>query len=324
MKKKIILITIIVSFTFLFATIILYKENKSLSFFDINSDIDISSKTSKETNWQWIEKQKKIYQLSPTEINSILKELWQRFPNKDERLKAIAILRLGTPYQLGCLGEESGPDKDPIFRLDVTDCTVFVLTTTALLHSQNLEQAREMMKFLNYGPDKEIRTTRRFAPQNLVSSLRSEMTYENRLHFTTDRNMVSPYFSDITEEVASSSNLITRKVILNRIKTNGKRWIDIDWQKEIMIKYLPNKYITKELLMGLPKSVGIAFVKEKYFETGLDVIHEGLLFNGELFIEASSIQKKVAAEDFFDYYFGENGSSPRFDGIILFDLTFDF
>ncbi len=300
MKKKTILI-IIICFILFSATIILYQQNKLLVSEDKETQ-DTVIVNEDETNWQWIEKQKKLYQLSPTEINSILKELLERFSNKDERLKAIAILRLGTPYQLGCLGEESGRDNDPIFRLDKADCTVFVLTTAALLHSQDLEQAREMMKFLNYGTDKEI-------------------TFENRLHFTTDRNMVSHYFSDITEEVAGFSKIITRKVILNKVKTNGKRWININWEKEMIIKYLHNEYITKELLIGLPKSVGIAFVKEKYFETGLDVVHEGLLFNGEMLIASSSIEKKVVAEDFYDYYFGEDGSSPKFDGIVLFDLT---
>jgi len=313
MKKKIILIIIIISFTFLFATIILYQENKSLSSVDINSEksnTGINYETSQknqdaltvnnnETNWQWLEKQKKIYQSSPTEINSILKELWERFPNEDERLKAIAILRLGTPYQLGCLGEESGRDKDPIFRLDVVDCTVFVLTTVALVHSQDLEKAKKMMRFLNYRPD-------------------SEMIYENRLHFTTERNMISPYFQDITEEIAGKEKIITKKVILNRIKKDGTRWINIDWEKEMLIKYIPNEYITKEFLFGLPKSVGIAFVKEKYFETGLDVVHEGLLFDRELLIEASSIEKKVLRKDFYDYYFNEDDSTPKFDGVVLY------
>ena len=116
-----------------------------------------------ETKWQWIDNQKKLYELSSTEIDSILEEVWQRFPEEEERLKALAILRLGTPYQLGCLGEESGRDKDPIFRLDVTDCTAFILTNTALLLSKNLEEAREMMRFLNYQPGEDI-------------------TFENRLH----------------------------------------------------------------------------------------------------------------------------------------------
>lgn len=100
MKKKIILIIIIISFVLLFATIILYQENKSFSSVDISSDALIVNEN--ETDWQWVEKQKKLYELTPIEIDLLLKELRERFPDKDERLKAIAVLRLGTPYQLGC------------------------------------------------------------------------------------------------------------------------------------------------------------------------------------------------------------------------------
>jgi hypothetical protein len=253
-----------------------------------------------EKNWQWVEKQKKLYELPSTETDLILKEIQLRFTDKPERLKALAILRIGTPYQLGCLGEESGRDTDPIFRLDVTDCTVFVLTTVALLHSQNLEEAREMMKFLNYRPN-------------------SEITFENRLHFTTDRNEVSPYFRDVTGESICGCKLKTKKVTLNKIKADGKRLIDIDWEKEIVLKYIPNEYITKELFQNLPKAIGIAFIKEGDEGLGLDVRHEGFLFDGEFLFHATSVKGKVVAEDFFEYYFGENGS-PGFDGVVLFEV----
>jgi len=252
-----------------------------------------------ERNWRWVNNQKKLYELSPAEINLILKDLQIRFPQKPERLKALAILRIGTPYRLGCLGEESGRDKDPIFRLDVADCTVFILTTVALLHSQNLKEAREMMKFLNYQPD-------------------SEITFENRLHFTTNRNLTSPYFEDMTEQIAGPVKVEEKRVILNKIKADGKRLIDIDWEKEIIIKYIPNKYITKELFDNLPAAAGVAFIKEGDEEIGLDVRHEGFLFS-EFIFHATSVKGKVVAEDFFEYYFGEDSSS-RFDGIILFGI----
>lgn len=253
-----------------------------------------------ETNWQWVERQKKLYQLSPTEINLILKELELRFPKKSERLKALAILRIGTPYQLGPLGEESGRDKDPIFRLDAADCTVFVLTTVALLHSQNLDEAKEMMKFLNYRPN-------------------SEITFENRLHFTTDRNITSPYFQDITEEIAGQNKTKEKIVTLNKTKADGKRLIDIDWEKEIALKYIPNEYITKELFQNLPKAIGIAFIKEGDEKIGLDVRHEGILFEGKLLFQASSVRGKVVSDDFFEYYFVKKGE-PRFDGITFFEI----
>lgn len=256
-------------------------------------------------NWQWVNNQKKLYQLSSVDINSILKELQKRFLNKDEKLKALSILRLGTPYQFGCLGEESGRDKDPLFRLDVTDCTVFVLTNVALLHAENLTEAREMMRSLNYRlkeNEEEYKTS-----------------FENRLHFTSDRNMTSLYFQDVTEQIAGSDKIKEKKVILNKIKPDGKRLIDIIWEKEIIIKYIPNEYITKKLLSSLPKAVGIAFIKEGDEEIGLDVRHEGFLFSGEFLFHATSAQGEVMVVDFFEYYFEKEGYY-KFDGIILFDV----
>jgi hypothetical protein len=254
-----------------------------------------------KANWQWVNEQKKLYELSPAEINSILEELWERFPNKSERLKALSILRLGTPYQLGCLGEELGRDKDPVFRLDVTDCTAFVLTNVALLHSQNLEEAKEMMKFVNYQPPN------------------FEITFENRLHFTTDRNTVSPYFRDITAEIAGLDKVKEKKIILNKIKTDGKRLIDINWEKEIVIKYIPNEFIMKEFFEKFPKTIGIAFLKEGDEEIGLDIRHEGFLFDDQFLFHATPTEGKVVEVDFFEYYFGKE-DNPRFDGIILFEI----
>ncbi len=254
-----------------------------------------------ETNWQWVNQQKKLYNLTEDEVDQILLETQERLPDETDKLKALSILRLGTPYQLGCLGEEGGRDKDPIFRLDVTDCTAFVLTNVALLHSQTTEEARAMMRYLNYQSN-------------------SEMTFENRLHFTVDRNVVSPYFQDITGEVASGRSLKTVKVTLNKIKTNGERLININWEKEMVFGYIPSKYVTKTLLQGLPKTVGIAFIKKGDEQIGLDVRHEGFLFDGKLLFHASSVQKKVVSENFLKYYFNKDNNS-RFDGILLFQIN---
>ncbi len=286
---------------------ITFTENKNGNKEQIEQNSEVQQDTGEknetelsETNWQWLENQKKLYKLNSTEINFILTEIQKRFPDKFKRLKALSILRLGTPYQLGCLGEEAGRDKDPIFRLDITDCTAFVLTNVALLHSQSLAEAREMMRYLNYQPN-------------------SEMTFENRLHFTTDRNEVSPYFQDITGEVLCGCSLKAVEVTLNKIKADGERLIDINWEKETVFRYIPNEYITKELFQNLPKALGIAFIKKGDEEIGLDVRHEGFLFDGELLFHASSAKGEVVSEDFFGYYFGENSSS-RFDGVILFEI----
>ena len=271
-----------------------------------------------ESDWQWVSEQDKLYSLTSAELNLVLIELKQRFPDKSERLRAISVLRLGTPYQLGCLGEETSSllspllfpearegeepvrDKNPIFRIDVADCTVFVLTNIALLHSQTITEAKEKMRLLNYQPD-------------------SEISFENRLHFTTYRNVVSPYFRDITEEIAGVKTQ-KKTVVLNKKRADGTRLIDIDWEREIILKYVPSQHITGDFLANLPKVTGIAFIREGDGEIGLDIRHEGFLFDGKKLIHASSVQGKVVEEAFLDYYFAEQ-KKPKFDGIILFEIN---
>ncbi len=251
-----------------------------------------------EDNWQWLNNQEKLYKLSEAETNLVLSQLLERFPDPLERLKSLAILRLGTPYQLGCLGEGAGRDKDPIFRLDITDCTVFVLTNLSLLHSHTIDEAEERIKALNYHSSDNI-------------------SFENRFHFTTDRNNSLPYFEDITEAVGETKTK-TKSVVLNKARA-GERLIDINWQKEITIQYIASEDINKELFSKLPTAVNIAFLKEDDGTIGLDVRHEAFLFDRALLVHASSAKGKVVSENFFDYYFNKEGNA-RFDGIILFEL----
>ncbi len=252
-----------------------------------------------DSNWQWLEKQKKLYELSSFENNLILKEINELFPNQEERLKALSFLRLGTPYQAGCLGEGKGRDQDPIFRLDKADCTVFVMTNIALLHSQSLEEAEEIIKSINYS-----------SPQDI--------SFETRLHFTTDRNITSSYFQNITEEIIDLNKLKEKKVVLNKL-LDGERLIDIDWEKEVSFFYLPSQEINQELFSSLPSVIGIAFLIEGDEKIGLDVRHEGFLFDGQNFIHASSEEQKVVSIDFFEYYFRKE-ENPRFDGIVFFEF----
>jgi len=271
------------------------KEHYNNHSFDKETDTENQEEAGK---WEWVHNQTKLYRVDSRNIDFILKELQQRFPEKMERLKALSILRLGTPYELGCLGEGTEPDTDPLFRLDVTDCTAFVLTNTALLHSESLKEAREMMKLVNY------RT--------------GEIEFKNRLHFTSDRNEVSPFFEPITDSVAENNS---RKVgvKLNKVRKDGTRLIDINWEREKEINYIPSENINEEIISSAPSPCGIAFVEEKKFQQGLDVVHEGILIDNQELFHASSAKQKVTKIDFMEYYFGSSGS-PRFDGIILFEI----
>jgi len=69
--------------------------------------------------------------------------------------RAVAATRplLGHPYVPSPLGEESGPDSDPRFRLDVFDCMTFAETAVALGSSETLVEARRALDDIRYdGP----------------------------------------------------------------------------------------------------------------------------------------------------------------------------
>ncbi|GAI04245.1 unnamed protein product, partial [marine sediment metagenome] len=80
------------------------------------------------------------------------------------------------------------------------------------------------------------------------------------------------------------------------------------------------EYITEDLINKLPKSIGIAFVRKGDAEIGLDVAHEGFLFDNQLFLHASSIEKKIMAINFWNYYFTKDNHIPKFDGLIFFKI----
>jgi len=265
------------------------KEKK-----EISADFD-----NEKINQAWIEEQSKIHYRNQEEITEFLLELKQRFPLEKDRLWVISFLRLGTPYKLGCLGEESGIDLDPIFRLDFTDCTAFVLTNTALLCSQSAEEASAKMAQINYRSD--------------------DISFYNRLHFTTDRNKVSLFFKDVTEQLIDPELIEEAEIILNKKGNEGKRIVDIDWEKQEVLKYIPIEYCQGgNFLETLPFALGVAFVREATIEQGLDVVHEGFLFEGEKFIHASSLKGEVIQVSFQDYLIQQG--SKHFDGVIFFEV----
>jgi hypothetical protein len=272
----------------------LVEESKEEDLSVEESSLD-STPFSEEDNWSWLEEQKKFYQQTDSEINILLGELEERFPLREDRLQALAFLQLGTPYHLGCLGEGKGLDSDPFFRLDQTDCTVFILTLSSLLQASNLEEAEEAMMIANYREGK--------------------VSYQDRLHFTTDRIDSSPFFYEMTEEIAGIEKVEQKEVTLNKILEDGKRLINIPWEKEILITYLPVEEVSL-ILQKLPKVMGVAFLLEGDEKIGLDVRHEGLLIDGKTLFHASSLQGKVVQEDFLSYLFPEE--KARFSGLLFY------
>ena len=240
--------------------------------------------------------------LSEKEISEILPQFQQKFPDFHDRLKAFAVWQVGKPYELFCLGEEAGEDKDPIFRLDVSDCTVHVLTSLASVQSLTWNEAKINLINIHYKPN-----------ENGISI----PTYKSRWHYTTDRIQDHPSTRNITLGLLPNDQLKTVTITLNK-KTDGKTFLDLDWQKPTSIQYISSENLNSKVLQNLPNVAGVAFVRESYFKMGLVVAHEGMVIDQKNIIHASAEYGETVSMDFMEYYFREEG--PLFDGVLFYSF----
>lgn len=251
-----------------------------------------------KSDWNWVLSQNKLHTLSEQQVTSVLEKINQRFSKKMERMKALALLQVGTPYQRGCLGENKGRDKDSLFRLDVVDCTTLLLTNAAMVHAESYIEAEQNIVKANYRSE--------------------EVSFENRFHFTVDRIRNSSYFYPLTELMAIPSEIEKHQVVLNKT-SDGERLININWEKEITLRFIPSENVDKQLVSSLPESCGVAFVDKSMFKKGLDVVHEGILINRQFLIHADSVQGEVVKRNFLNWYFKQG--QPKYDGMILFGIN---
>ena len=251
----------------------------------------------------WIDSLPKPWKLNEEQISDILPQFHKKFPDFHDRLKAFALWQVGKPYELFCLGEESGEDKDPIFRLDVSDCTVHILTSLASVQSSSWQEARNTLIDIHY---------KRNDDQTSIP------TYKSRWHFTTDRIQDNPSTKNITSSLVSNQELVTINLTLNK-KEDGDEFLKLGWEKPTTIQFIPNKFVGEDLLDKLPQIAGVAFVKKTYFKMGLVVAHEGMIIDNKNIVHASSEFGKTVNMDFMEYYFLDDG--PRFDGVLIFSFN---
>lgn len=247
---------------------------------------------------------KKFYHLSINEINELLPKLHKQFPDFEARLQALSRIRLNTPYEFKAIGEGSGFEPSPIFRVDKTNCTVFVLTNIALASAQTYQQAESLMTRLNY-----------YSESNGIHAV----SYQNRRHFTSDRLLTSEFFELITSAVAEPVELDTVHIVLNR-QIDGSHFLPIHWEKEIELPYIPQNFISRELLERLPATCGVGIIQKELFQKGIVIAHEGFLFEKKDFIHASKYARKVIREDFLRYTYKKKIGTrePICDGIVVY------
>ncbi len=246
--------------------------------------------------------------LEPAALDSLLLALHTATPRFADRVRALALGRLDTPYVLGPLGEGSPEDKDPVFRVDQVDCTVLVLTTVAMAAAKSTAESERWMGPANYRRQGDTYPVR----------------YANRLHFTEDRLSTSPLFADLTREVARPDEIREVELVLNR-RANGQPLLPIDWQRAATLAYVPAADLG-QVIARAPDLCGLAFVRESFRDRGLLVAHEGFLLDRRCLLHASSEAGRAVLVDLLDYLFRADDPDParagqaRFDGAIVYAL----
>ena len=263
----------------------------------------ITSCTTQADPFKWVDTIPDPWLLSETEFEFYLPQFHERFPNYHDRLKALNLWRVGTPYGLFCLGEESGKDIDPLLRADSSDCTVHVLTTLAFAESFTWQNARDAMVDIHYKMDDNGEKT---------------PTYISRWHYTSDRLLHHDRTVDITSSIAHENDLEKVEIELNK-KEDGSEFLDLNWSSKETIQFIPTVNITENILLNLPAISGLAFVKKSYFKMGIVIAHEGYLIDQTNLIHASSEHKKTVNVDFLSYLF--NDGKPRFDGVMFYKIN---
>jgi|TARA_B100001105_G_C22389558_1_gene443684 hypothetical protein len=243
----------------------------------------------------WIATLPKPWTLTAEQVSKILPQFYDQFPDFHVRLKAFALWQVGKPYEIFKLGEEVEPDPDPIIRLDVSDCTVHVLTSLAFTQSHSWMEARNNMITIHYKD--------------------GQPNYKTRWHYTSDRIQENPYTVNITNDL--TEQLESVDITLNR-KADGSEFLDLDWEKTTTLTFIPNDQIKKAFLSKLPNVCGVAFVKKSYFDMGIVIAHEGMIIDQKNIIHASAEYGETVNVDFMDYYFREDG--PLFDGIMIYEF----
>lgn len=98
-----------------------------LALFTVFGCSKLSSKATQPEEKKADISMKKVYEMTPQEVDLFIKEMRKEYPKLPDRVVAIAKRNLGQLYKLHLLGEFPFEiyDKEPIFSIENGDCVVF-------------------------------------------------------------------------------------------------------------------------------------------------------------------------------------------------------
>ena len=228
---------------------------------------------------------KKLYQLSISEIDSLMRDTSRTHPSTKEKIAAYSRLALGTPYVRGCLGEgvNGRYDKDPLIDFSRVDCMTFCEQILALAISKTYQDTFNNLQKIRY--------------------------HNGTISFTTRNHFVMvdwlPHnkwlLKDITEEKGGSLCKEMVKTINRKAFASSLGCDDIQNLPPLLpirIKYLPKEYLLTiaDKLQGSEIMILIT-TREGIFAShlGFIIINKG---SSLLFRHASLTHKKVIDEPY--------------------------
>ena len=272
------------------------------------------------------------------ELNELIRE-GRGKPTHAAAIEAVSAKLLGRPYKLGASGEGKfdAYDQDPLWRLDVFDCTTYVETVMAAVNARNprgFERALYSVRYLhgrvsfvtrNHFPEADwiprnesagnIRdVTRELFPD--LARPTSIVISKARWYGAKTANDIEPRERDINE----------RERLAAELRALAPGYSD----EPVTLFYLPMQsfYVKHpengtlepnlEVLRKVPSGAIFNIVREGWMPGGhpLAISHQGFLVQKPdgLYMRHASVNKQVM-EDRIDEYFRRFLESPTVRGI---------
>jgi hypothetical protein len=228
---------------------------------------------------------KKLYQLTPREINTLIQKVIQKYSTTTEKITVYSELALKTPYARDCLGEgiEGRCDKDPLIDFTRVDCLTFCEQILALAVSRDYNGTLKNLQKIRYRSGITGFTTRNHY-------VMADWIPHNQWLL---KNVTEEHCRSLCKEMVKTIDRRTFAVSKGCADTN-----DFPPAETVRIHYLPKQHLSSST-SGLKGSEIMVLITTR---EGIFASHLGFIVKGNdsslVFRHASSIHNRVIDEPF--------------------------
>lgn len=266
-------------------------------------------------------------------------------PDRASAIEAISAKLLGVPYELGVPGEGKLDvyDQDPLWRLDVLDCTTYIETVMAAAFARDPRSFERALFSVRYHGGRVGYVTRNHFPEahwlpnneraghvrDITRSLFPDLARETSLVISKARWYAAKTANDIEPRDRDAA---LRERLAAELRALAPSFPD----ERVTLPYLPMQafYVKNpdngelepnlEVLRKVPSGSIFNIVREGWAPGGhpLAISHQGFLIQKAdgLYMRHASTNKQVL-EDRIDVYFRRFLDSPTVKGINILQVS---